>query len=54
MQRRLIQGAAVALIAGLAGVGVAVYLKSDHTLGIAILTATVGFFFGLVFKFRLA
>jgi hypothetical protein len=52
MQQRLLTALGVGLIAGIAGAAVALWIKSDQLLGIVIATTLIGFFLGLVFKFR--
>jgi hypothetical protein len=53
MKQKLKTALVVAVLAGIAGAGVAVWQKSEPMTGIVIVivTSIVGFFFGLVFRF---
>jgi hypothetical protein len=53
VQQRLLTAGGTAIVAGLAGAGVALWLKSDQMLGIVIVASLIGFFLGLLFKFRI-
>jgi len=52
MQQRLLTGLGVAVVAGIAGAAVALWIKPDQMLGIVIVTSLIGFGLGLAFKFR--
>jgi hypothetical protein len=51
MKKRLLTALGVALVAGIGGAGVALWLESDQMLGIVIVTSLVGCGLGLTFKF---
>ena len=53
MKQRLPAALSVAVLAGLIGLGVAIWIGSDHLVGIVIVSAVIGFVFGLFFKFRI-
>jgi type IV secretory pathway TrbD component len=52
MKARLLTAVVTGLIAGAVGVGIAFWIKSEYIVALALITATIGFFFGLLFKFQ--
>jgi hypothetical protein len=54
MSNRLARALITSAVAAAVGVGVALWQKPDFCLQIALIASLIGFFFGLVFKFRLS
>lgn len=50
MKQRLITAVITGAIAAGVGFGIGFWTKSEFTIGIVLVTATIGFFFGLIFR----